>query len=145
MQAIKTPARITEANAAAIEAALKAINGRSTTHTYTTFTEIESLAAAAEAKLEALGLPKTQRAGAAWNETSGSAVSSSYAKKAFGRAATSVRLERRPSGWYLVGATATTIGASGGGKGRLILAAEQDAEAVRRLRAGYSVIKQACA
>ena len=144
MSTIKTPIRITEANAAAIEAALKAVNGKAEAHAYTTFGEIDSLAAAAEAKLEALGLPKSShRCGALWTETSGSAVSNSYAKKAFGRAATRVRLQRRPSGWYLVGAVATTIGASGGGKGELILSAEQDAEAVRRLRAGYYVVRAA--
>jgi len=139
MSTIKTPIRIIEANSAAIEAALKAVNGRAEAHAYTAFGEIEILAETAEARLEALGLPKTRRTGALWTETSGSAVSSSYAKKAFGRAATRVRLQRRPSGWYLVGTVATTIGASGGGKGELILSAEQDAEAVRRLRAGYSV------
>jgi len=140
MSAIKTTIRITEANAAAIEMALKAVNGRATTHAYTHYSEIEALAAAAEAKLEAIGLPKAQRANAQWEETSGSAVSNSYAKKAFSRAATIVRLQRRPSGWLLLSASATTIGASGGGKGVLILNAEQDAEAVRRLRAGYSVM-----
>ena len=139
MSTIKTPIRITEANAAAIEAALKAVNGKAEAHAYTAFGEIEALAEAAEARLEALGLPKTQRTGALWTETSGSAVSNSYAKKAFHRAATIVQLQRRPSGWFLVSAFATTIGASGGGKGGLILSAEQDAEAVRRLRASYSV------
>ena len=139
MSTTKTPIRITESNAAAIESLLKAVNGRAAEHAYTRYSEIENLTAAAEAKLEALGLPKARRAGAQLAEISGAEVSNSYAKKAFHRAATSVRLERRPSGWYLVCATATTIGASGGGKGSLILTAEQDAEAVRRLRAGYSV------
>ena len=137
---MKTPIRITKANIEAIEGALKAANGRATLHAYTTFVEIEATAFAAEAKLEALGLPKAQRAGAQWSEISGSAVAASYAKRAFHRAATSVRLERRSGGWCLVSAIATMIGASGGGKGTLTLTAEQDAEAVCRLRAGYSVM-----
>ena len=136
----KTPIRITKSTAAAIEAALKAVNGRAESHAYSLFSEIEALAETAEARLEALGLPKSRRAGAQWAEISGAAVSNSYAKKAFHRAATSVRLIRRASGWYLQSASATTIGAGGGGKGSLVLTAEQDAEAVRRLRAGYSVM-----
>ena len=134
-----TPIKITEANAAAIEAALKAVNGEAEAHAYTAFGEIEALAEAAEARLEALGLPKALRVGAQWRETSGAAVANAYAKKAFYRAATIVRLQRRPSGWLMLSAYATTIGASGGGKGELILTAGQDAEAVRRLRAGYGV------
>jgi hypothetical protein len=138
-----TPIKITEANAAAIEAALKNANGRAEAHAYTAFAEIEALAETAESKLESLGLPKAQRAGAVWVETSGGAVANAYAKKGFSRSATSARLERRASGWYLVSAAAATIYASGGGNGLLILTAKQDAEAVRRLRAGYSAIKAA--
>ena len=72
-------------------------------------------------------------------ETSGGAVASCYVKKGFSRAATRVTLERRATGWLLASASATAVGASGGGKGALILTIEQDAEAVRLLRASYSV------
>jgi hypothetical protein len=136
---MKNPIRITEANADAIEAALKAVNGRTETWAYTAFIEIENLSKTAEAHLEALGLPKAQRAGARWVETSGCAVANSCAKNGSSRAATRVTLERRAIGWFLLYACATTISAGGGGKGALILTAKQDAEAVRRLRASYSV------
>lgn len=134
------PIRITKSNAAAIEAALKDVNGRAEAHVYSTYGEIEALAKEAEARLESLGLPKaTHRSGSRWIETSGGAVANSYAKKGLSRTATRVTLSRRPTGWFLWSAEVAMIGASGGGKGALILTIEQDAEAVRRLRASYSV------
>ncbi len=133
------PIKITEENSAAIEAALKAVNGRACQHAYTAYLDLEVMAEAAEKRLEKMGLPKSRRSGAAWSETSGAAVSNSYAKKGFSRPATSVRLERRSSAWYLVSAIATTIGQQGGGAGRLILTKAQDEEVVRNLRESYSV------
>ena len=78
---MKKPIQITEKNAAAIEAALAEVNGRAGAHAYTSFSEIEQLAKAAEARLSALGILKKNAQGARWTETSGSEVSNAYAKK----------------------------------------------------------------
>lgn len=125
-------------NTTAIESSLAAVNGRAATHTYNTFSEIEGLADRAEARLAALGLPKSERIGAEWHETSGSAVSNSYDRKGHSRRATAVCLVRKGAGWYLIDARGVDIGQQGGGAGRLTLTDDQDDECVRRLRASYS-------
>ena len=126
MKAIK----ITPANAKAIEAALSAVNGRATTHTFTSFGEVQNMAAAAEEKLNALSIPKAVRKGATWSETSGAAVTNAYAKKSSTRAANWVRLERRSADWFLTNVGKTEVYKEGGGPGRLILTKEQAAKAV---------------
>ena len=133
MKAIK----ITEANAAAIEAALKQVNGRAEQHAYTTFGEIENLAAAAEKKL--LGLVfKKDAAGASYRETSGGKVPNSYKQS---RNATSVTLIRKSAGWYLASATATTVWGDGGGNGSLTLTQEQAEAAVAIFKKQFRVAK----
>lgn len=133
------PIKITVDNVAQIEAALQAVNGRAQAHCYTTFTEIESLAETAEDSLGDLGIPKGLRHGASWNETSGGRVSNSYDRNGHRRQATRVMIERRVSGWYLTTIAKAEISQQGGGAGRLTLTADQDAEAVRRMRSSYSV------
>ena len=122
--------KITPANAKAIEAALAEVNGRATAHTFTTFGEVQNMAATAETKLGALNIPKTMRKGAVWSETSGAAVTNAYAKKSSTRAANWVRLERRSPEWFLVGMGKTEVYKEGGGPGRLTLTKEQAAKAV---------------
>lgn len=131
MKAIK----ITASNAAAIHAALKAVNGTAIQHAYTEFYELNSLALQAEAKL-AQFLNVKDRAGAAWTETSGAKVDKSYKNP---RTATRVRLERKSGGWYLVGATKVTINEAGGGAGILTLTKAQDEAARAKFATQYSV------
>ena len=140
MNAIK----ITAANAAAIEAALKAVNGTAYQHAYTSFAEVEHLVEIANERLAALNLPKGMHKGAKLMKTSGAAVAKAYAKKSFnGRAATTVVIERRSSDWFMVAASKTTVHEGGGGKSSLFLTEAQDAEVIRRTRESYSVVKQA--
>lgn len=134
-----TNIKIDAANATKIEAALSAVNGRATAHAYTDYEDIFDLSRTAEAALEALRLPKTARKGAAWTETSGGAVTNSYARKGRTRTATTVRLERRAKDWYLVSAVKDEIYQQGGGKGRLTISQAQADDAVARLRATFTV------
>ena len=136
---MKKPIQITEKNAAAIEAALAEVNGRAEAHAYTSFSEIEQLAKAAEARLSALGILKKNAQGARWTETSGSEVSNAYAKKSRSRTATTVRLERKSAGWYLVQANKTEIWQQGGGAGRIALTPAQAEQAIASFRAGFSI------
>lgn len=131
MKAIK----ITIAGGAAIEAALHDVNGRSTSHAYTKYDEIAAIATEAEKTLGEL-LYKKDYAGAVWRETSGSAVPNSYRGI---RNGTAVTLERRSSDWYLVNVQQVPLFNHGGGRGRLTLTAAQDAAAIAKLKARYSV------
>ena len=127
------PIKIIPANAKAITAALKAVNKSAVTHTYAEAWEIVRLVDAADAELARIQLPKTMHVGAKYHATSGEAVSNSYAKKAHTRIATSVTLERRSTGWFLVGVEAATIWKQGGTE-RLVLTEAQRDEAIARFR-----------
>jgi hypothetical protein len=131
--------KITQANAKAIEAALAAVNGRATAHTFTTFGEVQNMAATAEAKLNALSIPKAMRKDAVWSETSGAAVTNAYAKKSSTRAANWVRLERRSADWFLTNVGKTEIYKEGGGPGRLTLTKEQATKAVEVFSKQFAV------
>jgi len=131
--------KITEANAAAIEAALLAVNGKASAHAITAFSEIETIAQSAEAQLESLGIAKGRRAGAFYRKTSGEKMCNAYARKAHLRAATSVMLERRSTGWWLVSASKTDVWQSGGAE-RLHVTGPQADEAVAAVKAQFSVI-----
>jgi hypothetical protein len=129
--------KIDEASKAAIEAALHAINGKARAHAYTDLAEIVRLAEAAECALVALGLPKKLRTGAAWSDTSGSAVANAYDNR---RDGTTVRLERRSTGWVLASAAKVTLYKEGGGQGRLSLTQAQADEATRRFQSQFHIL-----
>ena len=125
---------------AAIVAALKAANGKATAHTYTRAVDIAALARTAEAKLEALGIPKAMRAGAAMMATSGSKLPNAYK---YAAQATIVRLIRKGAGWYLESAGATDLHPGSTPAERLRLTPNQDAKAIAVLRTQYALITPA--
>jgi len=125
---------------AAIVAALRAANGKATAHTYTHAIDIATLARTAEAKLEAFGIPKAMRAGAALIAVSGSKLPSAYKYTA---QATVVRLIRKGAGWYLESAAATDLHPGRTPAERLHLTPEQDAKAIAVLRTQYALITPA--
>ena len=134
MPAIK-PIKVTGSNAAAIEAALKSVNGKAWDHAYTVFREISHMTTVAEAACRDI-LNVKDIHGAKWTETSGDRCPNSYKYK---RRATTVTIERRKSGWFLVSVDATEVWKEGGGPGRLILTPEQDAAAKAKFATRYSV------
>lgn len=89
---------VKETNREAIEAALKTVNGNSTSHTYTSYEEIEWLAEKAEGKLSAL-MYKKDMSGVRCRSTSGKRVPNSYQNQ---RIATEVTLKRTSTGWSLI-------------------------------------------
>jgi hypothetical protein len=127
--------KITAENAQAIEDALREANGRAAEHTYTTYEEIEKIAARAERLLGGYISAVARYAGARYKSTSGGSVPNAYK---FTRTATAVTLERRKAGWYLTEIRPTKIYKKGGNEA-LLLTPEQDAEAVVNLRKGYQV------
>lgn len=128
MKAIKIEAKNNEA----IDAALKAVNGRATQHTFSDHSEIDYLVRCADAELARIGLPKTMHVGAKFQAMSGEPVSNAYAKKAFTRRATYVVLERRSTGWFLVAVESKDIWQQLGGTKRLALTQAQHDEAMAR-------------
>ena len=132
MKAIK----ICEANGAAIEAALKEVNGRATEHAYTRFTELLGVAMEAESRaLRLLGLKK-HLPGMIVHAMSGGSVAKSYKRS---RLTTSVTLELRGKNWYLTEITQSSLYADQSGFINLRLTPAQDAAAVALLRSRYSI------
>lgn len=129
------PLKIDLKNEQAITAALADANGQSREHTFNTYKEIWDLAQQAERQLDELSLKKAARPGAALEAVSGEPVALSYN---WARRATRVVIERRPSAWYLTELDAEAVWQCGG-KSRLLLTQDQDAEAVSILRSGYSL------
>ena len=134
MTAIKA-IKIEEANAQAIEAALKAANGKAKDHVYKEFGEILFLAQYAEQSMERMGIAKARRAGASVEATSGKPVPNAYK---YSRAASRVKVERRSSAWYLTDIELVTIWKDGGVVS-IQLTKAQDEEAVANLRKKYQV------
>ncbi len=136
MKAIK----ITAANAAAIEQALRDVNGKATAHTYTSFEEIAELAERAEAQLIDLIDCKKHAAGAKFDAVSGSKVARSYKNVRIG---THVELVRNSAGWVLVAVRQCTLFAEGGRPGKLALTEKQTELAVAKLKKSFNTIKSA--
>lgn len=134
MKAIK----ITESKAAAIEAALKEVNGKAYDHAYTNFSEIEYMVHQAEASARAI-LNVKDLPGAQWTETSGAQVAKKYRNSRNSRKATTVTIERRSSAWYMVAARSVEILTEGGGPGTLILTKAQDEAAKAKFATKYRV------
>jgi hypothetical protein len=111
-------------------AALAAVNGQATEHTYTEYA-LEHVAARAEAQMTALGLTQAQRAGAVVHCVSGGSVPNAYK---FSRWLTRATLTRTSGGWWLTAASRVSGWA---GFEALYLTEQQDAAAVAHLRKGY--------
>lgn len=122
-------------NEAKIVAALAAVNGRASDHTYTTLGDIAAVARDAEAALLAI-LPKTLAPGAVYTAVSGGPVPRAYKYR---RNGTYVRLERGAAGWFLVNADRIEI-YDKGGFSTLHLTQEQHLEAVTRFSSVYRVM-----
>ena len=133
------PIKLCIEEATAIEAALRAVNGRASTHAWTLLSEIERVANRAERELENLGIPKKDRAGAIFAAASGGELAKAYKYKASG---TRVEITRRTSGWYLTDASPIIIfpGARGT-TSWLRLTEKQDAKAIEVLRRNYAIIR----
>lgn len=127
-------------NQSAVEAALAAVNGKATTHVYTTQADILAVAQWAEAELARL-IGKSFASGAVVESTSGDTVANAYK---YARSATKIRLERGASGWFLTHVAGVAIYAPGGST-TLVLTEAQDARAIEVLRKGYKVTKTATA
>lgn len=89
--------KVSTENQEAIEAALKAENGRAKTHTFSTFEEVQEVANAVENELNELDLPKTYRPGAKVVVRSKNYLPRSHR----GAWATELTLVRKTTGWFV--------------------------------------------
>jgi hypothetical protein len=121
--------KITQKNAAKIEATLKDANGKSEAHAFSIYQEIQSVADEAEASLVEMRIHRVLRIGAEFVATSSSKMPSAYK---YSRNGTVVSLLRRATGWFLVRADPTTMWPSSGGDRDLQLS---DAQVCRALQA----------
>lgn len=131
MKAIK----ILQKNAKDIEDALREVNGKAHKHAYTTYREIEKCMLTAQAELNLLLYPK-DHIGARWVKTSGNHVARASRNM---QEATTITLERRSTGWFLVELCAVQIGVSGGGYGQIYLTPDQERAAYERLSKQFLV------
>ncbi len=93
------PIKITAKNFDKIEEALKAVNGRATSHAITTAHLIDCISEEAEKRLEDAGVPKAARAGCRLTHVPEGPWAKAYK---YAARTTRVVLERRATGWFLV-------------------------------------------
>lgn len=120
-----------------IAAYLAGVNGKATAHTFTSWAEIATVAEDAEKRLERLGIPKNERAGARFDAQSGEKLPNAYKYTARG---TVVTLTRRSGGWYLTHARSYDLYTGHNPTATLWLTPEQDAKAIEVLRRAYGII-----
>jgi hypothetical protein len=131
------PIKITVENTAAIEAALKAVNGKAEAHTYTSAYSIFAMADRFDARLDKLGLPKGMRSGARYISQSGSILPAAYKNTAI---TTRVVIERRSNAFWLIAIEPDRLYPKSKPFVGMILTEAQDAKAIEVLRQGYCVI-----
>lgn len=101
---LKKPIKIVEANAAAIDEALEAANGKAASFALTKASEIIAIARMSEQRIADLSV--RSRNGVTVQFTPAGPTASSYK---YGAISTEVVLERRGAGWYLIGVRRTTL------------------------------------
>jgi len=122
---------------ARIEDVLRSVNGAASSHTYSSASEILEIAKEAEEKLDRLGLPKKNRAGAFAEKTSGYKMPKAYKYR---RLATYVKLARGSRDWYLTCALKVEIYPDAPDRRLSItLTEEQDKIVVDTFRKNYHV------
>jgi len=125
---------------ARIEDALRSVNGQADRHTYSSASEILAIAQEAEEKLDRLGLPKKNRAGAVATKTSGSKMPKAYK---YSRIATYVKLVRGSQEWFLTFVAKVNVFPDNPGRNlSLTLTQEQDKIVVEIFRKSYHVAAQ---
>tara|TARA_R110000764_G_scaffold203842_1_gene289051 strand:+ start:185 stop:670 length:486 start_codon:yes stop_codon:yes gene_type:complete len=123
----------------AVAKALENVNGRAVAHVASA-QDVFDQARDAEAHLDVLGIPKTDRKGARRDYVSGAPVTAAYARKASWRAATRVILQRGSRDWFVVSVERAYVGERGGAGGVTCLTAAQERNATDRFHAQFDVI-----
>jgi hypothetical protein len=131
--------KITLDKGEAINAALARTNGKATAHTFTHSSSVSAAARIAEADLDDLGIPKGQRAGATARARSGGKLPNAYGNHT--RVVTHITITRGSSAWFLTDIKAVETWDKSAGGTYVTVTPEQDAIAIAKFRASYSVAK----
>lgn len=131
------PIKIVEKNREAIEAALAAVNGKACAFTITEFGQVQHIANNAETKLAYSGIAKARRRGAVAEFKPAGPVAKSYR---FSSISTLIAIERRPSGWFLVGAKTAHVWPREATWMHIRITPEQRDEITRHALTGYVVM-----
>ena len=129
-----TPIKITAANAAKINAALDAANGKATSHTIRSWVLVDSIATDAEDMLSAL--PKADRKGATLVHVPAGPSASSYK---YAAATTRIVIERRATGWFLISADRAEVYPRAPQRDVMTISSEQRDEIARRAVAEFNI------
>lgn len=127
--------KVSSKNEAAIVAALAAVNGSATQHTFVNAWEIATVVRDLELAVVNFVGSKDAAVGAVAFVGSGKAVAKAYK---YPRKTTRIKLHRRSSGWFLVDVQ-SDVEYARAGTTVLKLTLEQDAKAVANLRSQYRV------
>jgi len=123
----------------ALTTALEAVNGTATAHTYARGHDIRDLAMGAEARLASLGIPAKARVGAELHAKSGDVLPTAYANAGRRVIRTVVALRRATAGWTCTDIRRIEDYPTAKPRADLRLTSDQDARAVAKLRATYSL------
>jgi len=122
----------------ALTAARAACNGTARSRTYTAGQHIRELAMDAEARLEALGIAASYRAGAELHAKSGDVLPAAYAKAGRTVIRTTVVLRRLKAGWVCTEIKRIEDYPTAHPSACLYLTQVQDEQTVAKLRSTYS-------
>ena len=128
--------KINAENSSAIEAALVDANGKATAHTYTSASEIISLAELADSRLYALIKNKSMMKGAIFYDRSGDGLPNSYNNS---RICTNIEIECAKGGDWRLNSVSAIKAYNDCGKSLLKITAQQDAIAISLLRKTYAI------
>ena len=98
--------KVAQQNATKIYEALAAVNGKAVSFTISSHSAVAAYAAAVEKLLEQSQLPKAERGGVVAQIRPSGPSASAYKYPA---KSTTIRIERGPKDWFLVGVSETTV------------------------------------
>lgn len=119
-----------------LDDAIQDVNRRAKSHTFAAHDLAFYVTVEAESRLDKLGIPKTERAGAIYRAESGSRLPNAYHGVAIAATAT---ILRRSKDWYLTTYERFDLWPNYSPKVSLVLTPDQDELAIQVLRRGYAV------
>lgn len=128
--------KMSEPGSQELEDAIQDVNRRAKRHTFTAYDLAFYVAVEAERRLEKLGIPKAERAGAMFRAESGTELPNAYHGVAIAASAT---ILRRSKDWYLTTYERFDLWPNYRPKESLVLTSDQDERAIEVLRRGYVV------
>ena len=136
--ALRKAIKISPENRQAIEEALEKVNGRAWQHCFDRYSEIKTIVAEAERWLTDK-LPKKLWKGTQYEQQSGRVLAKAYK---YAARTTTVRIERRTSGWFLCKITPSTLWPDSRPVENVYLTKAQSDEFLRRVQTQYEVIRE---